>query len=197
MGMPAATRQAWTRAEVLALIDANPLHTPRYELVDGELLVTPGPAGIHQKAVLQTALLLAPYLERSGIGELMISPSDVQLEGESLLQPDLYVVPPEEGRRLVHASTTKEILLAVEVISPSSGRHDRGTKRLYFQRNAPEYWIIDPEPRLLERWLPGDEHPKILRERLTWRPLGADTPFVMDLMAFFSKIYGEERPFTA
>ncbi len=39
--MPAVTRSAWTRAEVRALIDANPLHTPRYELVDDELLVTP------------------------------------------------------------------------------------------------------------------------------------------------------------
>ncbi len=65
--------------------------------------------------------------------------------------------------------------------------------RTFYQRNVPEYWIIDTEPRLVERWLPGDQHAEILRDHLTRRPLGAATPFVMDLQAFFAKIYGEEK----
>lgn len=191
MGMPAVTREAWTRAEVLALIDANPLLTPRYELVDGELLVTPGPAHIHQKAARELVIVLHPYLEQTGIGEVLFSPSDVQLELESLLQPDLYVVSPEEGRRLIGANTAHALLLAIEIISPSSGRHDRGKKRAYYQRNVPEYWIFDIEPRFVERWLPGEEQPEIVRHRLEWNPAGAEVPFVMDLDAFFRKIYGE------
>lgn len=191
MGMPAITRQAWTRAEVLALIDANPLHTPRYELVDGDLLVTPGPAGIHQKAVVQIIVALYPFLERTGIGELLVSPSDVQLEAESLVQPDLYVVPPGEGRRLIAASTARELLLAIEVVSRSSGRHDRGKKRAFYQRNVPEYWIFDTEARFVERWRQNDEQSEILHNRLEWHPSGADAPFVMDLDRFFEKIFGE------
>lgn len=191
MGMPASTGQAWTRAEVLALIDANPLHTPRYELVDGELLVTPGSAGIHQKAVLQIVVALHPFLERTGVGELFISPSDVQLEAESLVQPDLYVVPPREGKRLIRARTARDLLLAIEVVSPSSGRHDRGRKREFYQRNVPEYWIFDTEARLVERWRRNEALPERLRNRLEWHPAGTETAFVMDLERFFEKIFGD------
>ena len=59
MGMPAVDRR-WTAREVRALIEKNPLHTPRYELVDGELLVTPSPGFPHQRAVTRlTGALLA------------------------------------------------------------------------------------------------------------------------------------------
>lgn len=191
MGMPATTRQAWTRAEVLALIDANPLHTPRYELVDGELLVTPAPTGIHQKAVLQIIVALHPYLERTALGELLVSPSDVQLEPDSLVQPDLYVVPPLEGRRLITANTAKELLLAIEVVSPSSGRHDCGKKREFYQRTVPEYWIVDTEARCVERSRQSSEEFEIQHDCLEWHPLGADAPFVMKLDRFFAKIFGE------
>ena len=191
MSMPAAASQAWTRTEVHALIDANPLHTPRYELVDGELLVTPGPAGIHQKAVLQVVMALNPYLERTGEGELLLSPSDVQLEHESLVQPDLYVVPPEEGRRLITANTAREVLLVIEVVSPSSARHDRGRKRAFYQRNVPEYWIVDVEARVVERWRRDDPRVEIVTDRLEWRPAGAGEQFVMNLPAVFTKIFGE------
>ena len=191
MGMPASTSQGWTRGEVLALIDANPLLTPRYELVDGELLVTPGPAALHQKAVLQLIVALHGFLERTGVGELLLSPSDVQLESDSLVQPDLYVVPPDEGRRLIGANTARVLLLAIEVLSPGSGRYDRGPKRAFYQRNVPEYWIVDTQTRLIERWRQADEQPEILRERLVWYPSGAETPFVLDLQRYFARIFGE------
>ena len=191
MGMPAITRDAWTRAEVLALIDANPLLTPRYELVDGELLVTPGPAGIHQKAVLQIILALHPYLERTGVGELLVSPSDVQLELDSLVQPDLYVVPPDEGRRLINASTARTLLLAIEVISPSSARHDRGRKRMFYQRTVLEYWMFDTDARTVERWRQADEIPDVVSGRLVWRPDGVADAFEMNLERLYARIFGE------
>lgn len=193
MGMPAIARQRWTRAEVVALIDANPLLTPRYELVDGELLVTPGPADTHQRAVLQLVVALYPYVERTGVGELLFSPSDVQLETESLVQPDLYVMPLAEGRRVITERTTRELVLAVEIVSPSSGRHDRGSKRRLYQRHVPEYWIVDTEACLVERWRPSDERPEILHQSLEWHPVGADTAFVMELEPFFAKIFGEHQ----
>ena len=189
--MPAITRDAWTRAEVLALIDANPLLTPRYELVDGELLVTPGPAGIHQKTVLQIILALHPYLGRTGVAELLVSPSDVQLESDSLVQPDLYVVPPDEGRRLINASTARTLLLAIEVISPSSARHDRGRKRMFYQRTVPEYWMFDTDARTVERWRQADEIPDVASGQLVWRPAGVADAFEMSLERLYARIFGE------
>jgi hypothetical protein len=68
VAMSAVRQHRWTRAEVDRLIDERPGYTPRYELVDGELLVTPAPSGRHQRIVLQLALLLQPYLTRNRLG---------------------------------------------------------------------------------------------------------------------------------
>ncbi len=100
MAMPAATSRPWTRAEVVALMDGNPLTTPRYELVGCELLVTPSPAGPHQKAVTELVVNLGIHLRRYPVAGVLASPFDVELEPESLVQPDVFVVPTDEAKRL-------------------------------------------------------------------------------------------------
>ncbi len=188
MGMPATVRRRWTRAEVCALIDASPLATPRYELVDGDLLVTPSPSALHQAAVLELAVALRSYLRGSGIGQVFTSPCDVELEPGTLVQPDDFVVPPEEARRIRIVWPARTLLLAIEVVSPGSARSDRGEKRDLYRRHVPEYWIVDLDAELIERWHPGDVRPEILRERLEWQPAGASTPFVLDLPAYFADV---------
>ncbi len=68
MSMPAAQRR-WTSREVRELIAENPLQTPRYELVDGELLVTSSPTPQHQRAIQRLSRALDAYLQRNSIGE--------------------------------------------------------------------------------------------------------------------------------
>src|SRR5512138_1789239 len=72
MAMPAPHTQ-WTADMVRALPDDG----NRYEVVDGELFVTPAPSLIHQRAVLELALLLAPYLREHRLGSVIIAPADV------------------------------------------------------------------------------------------------------------------------
>ena len=190
MGMPAITEHRWTASEVRQLIADNPLHTPRYEMVDGELLVTPSPAYRHQAAVRAMFRALDSYVQRHGLGETFCSPSDVELEAESVLQPDVYVEPPEESRR--RTFPLRSLLLAVEIVSPSSARIDRGRKRRYYQRNGvPEYWIVDLDSRLVERWRPLDDRPEIATDTLEWRPAGATEPLVIDLRAMFVEAIGD------
>jgi Uma2 family endonuclease len=86
----------------------------------------------------------------------------------------------------------RELLLAVEVLSPSSGRYDRVTKRPHYQRHVPEYWIVDLDARLFERWRAGDERPEILTETLEWTPAGASEPFTLDLIRFFALVFDEQ-----
>jgi Uma2 family endonuclease len=191
MGMPAPERRTWTRAEVVALIDANPLLTPRYELVDGELLVTPSPRGPHQFAVAELHIALHVYLKRVGLGAVLVSPFDVELEPGTLTQPDIFVVARDEATRLRHEMPARNLLLAVEVISPGSARHDRVRKRALYQRTVPEYWIVDLDARIVERWRPGDERPEMLEATLEWRPAGADQRFVLELREFFDAVLGE------
>jgi Uma2 family endonuclease len=188
--MSAETIRRWTAREVRELIAAAPLATPRYELVDGELLVTPGPSRWHQRAVVELIVALNAYCRVEPVGHVLTSPSDVELEPEFIAQPDIYVVPMTEWRRLASNDTTiRELLLAIEVLSPSSSRHDRVRKRPLYQRHVPDYWIVDLDARLFERWTPGDERPELLTETLVWHPAGATTPFTLNIPAFFAAIF--------
>jgi Uma2 family endonuclease len=191
MGMPAAAKR-WTAAEVRALIQANPLQTPRYELIDGELLVTSSPNYDHQRAVAQLLLILGNYVRLGAIGEAATSPFDIELESESVVQPDLFVIPPLPTPRPRRLRTLNQLLLSVEIISPSSARYDRVRKRAYYARNqVPEYWVIDLDARVFERSRPGENRPEVLAETLTWHPAGAHEPLVIDVAAYFADVLGD------
>ena len=187
MAMPAQRiRRRWTEAEFYAARDAAP-KGERWELVDGEVLVTPSPHWLHQRVIVRLLMQLEPYVRAQQLGEAFVSPLDVKLEPGLVLQPDLLVVPAGELRR--RDDIVRHLLLAAEVISPSSARHDRVTKRPAYQRNrVPEYWVLDDHARLIERWTPDDERPEIVSELLTWHPSGATEPFTLDLAAFFAEV---------
>jgi Uma2 family endonuclease len=190
MAMP-ATERRWTAREVRQLIADSPLQSPRYELVDGELLVTPSPNSPHQRAVLALAAALREYLKRHPVGEVYISPFDVELEPGLIVQPDVFVVPLHEARRLVTELPARELIVAAEVLSPSSARHDRVTKRPRYQRHVPETWIIDLDARLFERWKPNDERPIILVDELVWDAPHAPEPFRLELPNYFRECFNE------
>lgn len=193
MGMPLESARRWTAREVRRLIADQPLATPRYELVDGELLVTPSPGPAHQQAVALLLVALSHYLERERIGNALTSPSDIELEPEDVRQPDIYVLPATEWKRVIREGfPAHELLLAVEVLSPSSGHHDRVRKRPGYQRHVPEYWIVDVDARLIERWRPDDARPEIITDRVTWTPAGAMSSFVLELSEFFMRVWGED-----
>ncbi|HKO16163.1 MAG TPA: Uma2 family endonuclease [Gemmatimonadaceae bacterium] len=195
MAMPASTpspdqpRKRWTAREVHRLIAESPLSTPRYELVDGALLVTPSPSWRHQRALDVLWREIDRYLSRYPLGRASRSPFDVELEPQSLTQPDLFVVPLHESRRLQREGLpARELLLAVEVLSRWSGRHDRVEKRPVYQRHIPEYWTVDVDARLFERWRPGSDHPELLMETLEWQPTGAAERFRLDLPWYFAEV---------
>ena len=189
MVMPAVERR-WTAREVRQLIADNSLYTPRYELVDGELLVTPSPSQRHQRAVLEIALGLGNHLRDSTTAEVYVSPSDVELEPEFLSQPDIFVIPKSERRR---AKSTKDgvwrnLLVAIEVLSPSSSRHDRVRKRPKYQKHVDEYWIVDIDARLIERWKPRDKRPEIVTEVIEWTAPGETASLQLDLKDLFDRV---------
>jgi Uma2 family endonuclease len=180
------TARRWTEAEFYEARDAAPFGE-RWELVDGEVLVTPSPHWVHQRIVLRLAEHLVPYVRAQKLGETFISPLDVKLEPGLVLQPDLLVVP--NGELRTREDIVRRLLLAVEMISPGSARHDRVTKRPRYQRNrVPEYWIVDDTSQTVERWRPDDTRPELLAEQLVWAPEGCQQPFVLDLVAFFTSV---------
>lgn len=186
MGM-ANSEAKWTREMVLALPDDG----NRYELFDGELLVTPAPAAAHQIAVTLLWQALAPFVTTHRLGLVMTSPADLHLGGDQLSQPDLFVVPHLPIDR--KWSEFPNPSLVIEILSASSARHDRIVKRRRFQRTGiPEYWVVDLDARVVECWRPRDERPEILDERLSWQPSGATEPFTIELPRLFREVWGTD-----
>lgn len=189
MSMPAFHARTWTLEEVERLIDERPGYTPRYELVDGELLVTPGPSGGHQRVAFELAIALRKYTAHIEFGEVRLGPGDVRLTNDSYLEPDIFVIPTVDGRFPVAAERVRHLVLAVEVISPSSAKHDRVTKRRFFQRNgAAEYWVVDPAAQIFEIWHPEDERPRIVDSEFEWRPTESSEALTVNVAQFFASI---------
>jgi Uma2 family endonuclease len=91
-------------------------------------------------------------------------------------------------------SISNGVLLAVEILSPTTARSDRQAKRQLYQRERiAEYWIVDLEARLVERWRPDDDRPEILVETLTWNPASVPEPFVMPLPEYFARVWGDQQ----
>jgi Uma2 family endonuclease len=186
MGMP-NTAERWTAERVRALPD----DWLRHEVVDGELLMTPAPSWRHQDAVMALHQRLAPWLSTHGAGRVVVAPADIVLDPHTLVQPDLFVVPLVNGRRPSSWEDVGSLLLVVEVLSPSTARYDRELKRRRYQRaGVPEYWIVDPDGRVVERWRANDTRPEILAEQLQWEP-SSGTTFTLDLPAYFREVWGE------
>ena len=190
--MPAMLQRRWTEDEVRQLIDKAPAATPRYELVDGELLVTPSPTLVHQRVARELMLVLHAYVKAHGVGEVLFSPSDVRLARELVVQPDLYVVPPGDNGPQPKNTRITRLLLAIEIASPSSARYDRVVKRRAYQAaGVPEYWIADADARTVERWRATDARPEIEDGTLEWLPRGTSEPCVIDLRLLFATVNGD------
>jgi Uma2 family endonuclease len=143
---------------------------------------------LHQLVLHRLYLALGNYLEGLSVGQLLASPADISWGPDILVQPDLFVADLAKARTLDWRQV-RTLLLAVEVLSPSSLRADRFTKRrLYQEQGVATYWVVDPDARLVEVWVPEAAFPMIERARLTWQPAGADQGFSLALEELFRPV---------
>ncbi|MCC6244422.1 MAG: Uma2 family endonuclease [Gemmatimonadaceae bacterium] len=187
MGMPATSRR-WTAIDVRALPARN---GERFECVDGELLVSPGPRLPHQSAVVLLTGALDAYCRREVIGSAFNGPAELELDDFTLVQPDIFVLPLVDGKRAVTQAAAGMPLLVVEVLSPGTARFDRVTKRVRYQRLGVEYWILDLDARVVERWTSESSRPDVVTQLLHWHPVGAQSALTIDLDALVADALGE------
>lgn len=122
-------------------LDTLPDDGDRYELLDGEVLVTPSPRVRHQAVQLELALLLRSAVP-AGL-RVLPAPMDVRFGPRRQLQPDLLVVR-DEGLDGVRVESVPA--LVVEVLSPGTRATDLVKKRrAYEQERVPSYWLVDPK----------------------------------------------------
>lgn len=172
------------------MLDALPEDGQRYEIIDGELFVTPGPGEFHQDIVGELHARLRDYLKGHATGKAMICPADVRRgdRTRNRVQPDVFVVRRIEGVRPTYPYELHDLLLAVEVVSPSNPLLDYQVKRdLYLREGVGEYWVINPEARNVSRWRDRDDPGVVLSRAVSWHPDGVPMPFVLDLEEFFAE----------
>lgn len=130
----------------------------RYELIDGEVFVVPGPDSDHQTvSVLMTGALLDRVM-RPGHGRVFHAPYDVKLSDVRVVQPDLVVVRPSDPATIERGRVVGPPSLVVEIVSPGSRVMDLQRKRaLYADAGVPEYWLAEPSLRTVTvLWEPID-----------------------------------------
>lgn len=183
MPMPDATG-AWTLEELHRLPDDG----NKYELVRGELFVTPPPSVRHESLLAVLSARLTAYVSSHGIGRVHHPRSVVRVEG-SELEPDLMVRPftDPQGERWEELPLP---ILVVEVLSGSTRRRDHIQKRdFYMDAGIREYWIVDGEHRTIRVIRPG-KHDLVSANRVTWAPGGAAESLVIDVRAYFTEALG-------
>lgn len=184
MSMPASLDRYYTRDEVLAFPDDG----NRYELVYGELLVSPSPALPHQRVLRRLLMALCPFVDRNALGEVLFSPADISWgrRDDILVQPDLFIVGTSQ-KGATRWETLSDFPFFVEILSPSTSRYDRFTKRrLYQEMQVPLYWILDIQRRRAEIWTPEQTLPEYEEHQLTWHPAGASEALTLDLAELFA-----------
>ena len=195
----ATIRKRWTADEVRALpydgrryeliggiLIVNGVEIPSGDLADADAYVTPSPTLEHQRVAAALYMLLAAYLQGNRLGEVLFAPVDISLSTDGIVQPDLFVLPLVGGRPAHDWSEAGRLLLAIEILSPGTAQADRVRKRrLYQSAGVPEYWIVDPAARLIERWRPDDDRPEMLDETIVWQPDLAEPGLTIDLGKVF------------
>jgi Uma2 family endonuclease len=182
MGMPAQLT-CWTAEMARRLPDDG----NRYEVLDGELYLTPVPSLAHQSVVLAFLGEIRPYVDEHALGLSLPSPSDIEFSPTRLVQPDLFVVANTEAGTPRSWEEVESLLLAVEVASPSTEWTDRNVKRHLYQSEGVEFWVVDESTRSVERWRPGDEQPELTSAVLEWQPRPGIEPLRISLPELFSR----------
>lgn len=169
----------WTVARLHALPDDG----NRYEIIDGVLYVTPAPAAPHQWVLCNLLEILRPYARTLGLS-VLLSPADIEYSERTLVQPDLFVFSNPSGTAPQSWPAVQPLWLAAEALSPSTRRRDRTVKRdLYLREGVPEYWVVDPFTRAIERWrLDGSAQYDVT---MAWQPVASHAPLQIDVAALF------------
>lgn len=170
----------WTLAELHSLPDDG----NKYELIAGELFVTPAPTDAHETIAAKLTRLLDPFVAAHGRGYVYHPRAVFRYKG-SEVEPDLMVRAANPSRKGDRAKAPKPLLI-VEILSPSTWRRDHEIKKdFYMESGVPEYWIVDPEQRevVVVRHKQPDA---VTAHALLWTPPGISHSLRIDVSRLFA-----------
>jgi Uma2 family endonuclease len=123
----------------------------RYEILDGDLLMSPSPTERHQRLLLELALILTTFVKKHQLGRVYVAPFDVVLSETDVVQPDILFVSADRASIVGEKAVRGAPDLVVEVLSPATAERDRTVKaKLYARAGVRELWLVDPDSQTLE-----------------------------------------------
>jgi Uma2 family endonuclease len=173
----------WTYSEYARLPDDG----NHYEVLDGEVLMTPAAGTRHQRVAGRIFIALHEHVEAHELGELFYDIDLLFAEGH-YLRPDILFVPNSEREGITDRGMERTPGLVVEVLSPSSGTIDMVKKpRRYADFGLPEYWVADPADRRILRYdfRSGFAEPTTHTHSLEWRSEPTEAALELDVAAIF------------
>lgn len=130
-----------------------------YQLIEGELIMTPAPNPRHQIVSANLFKKLADFVNGKGMGVILYSPIDVYLGRENAYQPDIVFISKDRQDIIQEDGIYGAPDLVIEILSPSTARYDLREKfRIYEKYGVKEYWIVDPEITSIEIYTKEREH---------------------------------------
>ena len=187
MSQPPTRPYTWTYSEYARFPDDG----NRYEVIDGEVLVTPAPSPRHQDVLGSLFIVLGQYVQRNRLGKVFPDIDLLFVSGQ-FLRPDLLFVPKDARQGITDSGMELTPGLVVEVLSPTSSSIDRVKKpRRYGDFGVPEYWVVDPEEQVVWVWrfAAGKKEAERITDRITWQPAGASEPFALELSELFRPMW--------
>lgn len=122
----------------------------RYEIINGELVVSPAPALDYGQLVLAIYDAFRPVIQARRLGRIWVAPGDVELGLYNTVQPDLFFIA-RDRLSIAKQHVIGSPDLAIEVVSPSSRTRDYVAKRVIYEAaGVKEYWIVDPMKRSID-----------------------------------------------
>ena len=122
-----------------------------YQLIGGELIMTPAPTPYHQIVSRKIMSLLIQYVEKNNLGEILYSPIDVYFSEEDVFQPDIIFISKERLNIIGETKIKGAPDLIIEILSPATAYYDLGRKYEVYEKNGvKEYWIVHPERKSIE-----------------------------------------------
>ncbi len=177
--MPTSMNQ-WTLEELQRLPDDG----NKYEVVHGELFVTPAPGQAHEIVAARLTRLLDPYVAEHELG-LVFRPRAVVRTEDSEVEPDLMIRAESVGSSIKSEDAPTPILV-VEVLSPPTRRRDQIQKRGFYEEiGVPEYWIVDIDVRSV-RVVGRHSDVVVATDALTWTPRPDLPPLAISVVELFA-----------
>ena len=122
-----------------------------YQLIGGELIMTPAPTPYHQIVSGRIEFLLRQFVYERNLGEIIHSPIDVYFTEEDVFQPDIIFISKKRLNIIGETKIEGAPDLIIEILSPSTAYYDLGRKyEVYEKSGVKEYWIIHPERKSIE-----------------------------------------------